>query len=92
MLQGLQQTTDYKPRTLGATASQATLTPEEMNEFYARFVASNTHRHEELPVTYDGQLSVITVEVRHDLSRIDTHKAAGPDSIPGRSSRSAHLS
>ncbi|XP_013868639.1 RNA-directed DNA polymerase from mobile element jockey [Austrofundulus limnaeus] len=84
MWQGLQILTDYKnPNTKPASSDVSFL--NELNNFYARFERGNTTTATKATTTSDQQpLILFSTDVGAALSRIKSHKAAGPDGIPGR--------
>uniref|UniRef100_A0A3B5QGF3 Reverse transcriptase domain-containing protein n=1 Tax=Xiphophorus maculatus TaxID=8083 RepID=A0A3B5QGF3_XIPMA len=84
MWQGLQILTDYKnPNTTPASTDVSFL--NELNNFYARFERGNTTTATKAATTPGQQpLTFLPTDVGAALSRIKSHKAAGPDGIPGR--------
>ncbi|KAM7374814.1 hypothetical protein PAMP_007451 [Pampus punctatissimus] len=81
--QGLQTITDYKPRPQTCDSDITLL--NDLNHFFGRFEADNsTPAQKTTPPPGDQVLSLSLASVRRSLSRINTHKAAGPDNIPGR--------
>ncbi|KAK3537413.1 hypothetical protein QTP70_008943 [Hemibagrus guttatus] len=86
MWQGLQHITEYRQRSQGDITPKITL-PDELNEFYARFQASNTgQQHKTLASEgiLDTPLIVSSAEVCMALRKTNPRKAAGPDNIPER--------
>ncbi len=70
--QGIQTITDYKPPPQTCDSTIPLL--NELNAFFARFEAQNSTTAQKTPPN----------SVRRSLSRINAHKALGPDNIPGR--------
>ncbi len=62
--------------------------PDELNTFYARFEAHNTHAHTECAPTAAAEevspLSLSVADVTRSFKRVNIRKAVGPDGIPGR--------
>uniref|UniRef100_A0AAX7TJ37 Reverse transcriptase domain-containing protein n=1 Tax=Astatotilapia calliptera TaxID=8154 RepID=A0AAX7TJ37_ASTCA len=84
MWQGLQTITDYRT-TKPFPASSDVSFLNELNNFYARFERGNPTTTTKADVTPDHQpLPLSPTDVGAVLSRINVHKAAGPDGIPGR--------
>uniref|UniRef100_A0A669BIH3 Reverse transcriptase domain-containing protein n=1 Tax=Oreochromis niloticus TaxID=8128 RepID=A0A669BIH3_ORENI len=84
MWQGLQTITDYRT-TKPSPASSDVSFLNELNNFYARFERGNPTTTTKADVTSDHQpLTLSPTDVGAVLSRINVHKAAGPDGIPGR--------
>ncbi|GAA6231470.1 uncharacterized protein LOC109141784 [Lates japonicus] len=83
MWRGIKCITDYNTR--DAQCPRDPSLPDALNNFYARFEDSNASPSTRL-TTPPGEepLSVTPAEVRRILQRINPHKAAGPDNIPGR--------
>ncbi|KAI2667011.1 hypothetical protein H4Q32_029349 [Labeo rohita] len=81
--QAIQTITDYKP--LPQACDDNTALPDALNEFYARFEMQNDTPAQKLPTPPNNQaLCLSPADVRKTLSRVNPHKAAGPDNIPGR--------
>ena len=53
----------------------------ELNAFYARFEASNTEACMRASAILDDCVIPLSVA---DVSKVNIHKAAGPDGLPGR--------
>ena len=89
MWRGLQHITDYKTTT--GTISSADSLPDDLNAYYTRFEASNTDTETRTHTWTSGPPSpppiVSSGQVHRVLKRINPHKAAGPDNIPGRALR-----
>ena len=84
MWQGLQTITDYRT-TKPSPASSDVSFLNELNNFYARFERGNPTTTTITDMTPDHQpLTLSPTDVGAVLSRINVHKAAGPDGIPGR--------
>lgn len=84
MWQGLQIITDYRTIKPSPASSDVPFL-NELNNFYARFERGNTTTATKAEVTPDHQpLTLSPTDVGAVLSRINVHKAAGPDGIPGR--------
>ncbi|KAK3539364.1 hypothetical protein QTP70_003850 [Hemibagrus guttatus] len=84
MCKGIQTITDHKPSIQSLPTSNAFL-PDELNHFFARFdkgIIHHTRNADSSTVVHPISLS--TTEVHSALSRVDPHKSAGPDGIPGR--------
>ncbi|KAK3570284.1 hypothetical protein QTP86_017203 [Hemibagrus guttatus] len=82
----LQHITEYRQRNQGDITPKITL-PDELNEFYACFEASNTgQQHKTLASEgiLDTPLTTSSAEVCMALRKTNPLKAAGPDNIPGR--------
>jgi hypothetical protein len=84
MWQGLQTITDYKGKHSRELPSDTRL-PVELNNFYARFEASNTEtftRASAVPdycvITFSG------ADVSKTFKQVNIHKAAGLGRLPGR--------
>ncbi len=81
MWTGIHALTDYKPANNTPPKSNATL-PDELNNFYARFDRGNTDPPIKAVLTPDNlPLTLSTSDV---CATLNSHKAAGPDGIPGR--------
>ncbi len=84
MWTGIHALTDYKPANNTPPNSNATL-PDELNNFYARFDRGNTDPPIKALLTPDNlPLTLSTSDVCATLRKVNSHKAAGPDGIPGR--------
>ncbi len=90
--------TGLKTTTLGAcrhssmtsqTMNQQTAhLSDELNNFYARFDRGNTKQPIKAVLTPDDlPLTLSTSDVCATLCKVNAHKAAGPDGIPGRALR-----
>ena len=87
MWQGLQTITGYKGKHSRELPSDMSL-PDELNNFYARFEASNTEacmRASALPDYCVIMLSL--ADVSKTFKQDNIHKAAGSDGLPGRALR-----
>ncbi len=79
---GLKITTDYERKTTSSEIMSASLS-DELNIFHARFESNSPA--EEVQKAQDPCPPVISrADVCRSLKRINTHKAPGPDGIPGR--------
>lgn len=59
--------------------------PDALSDFFAQFKDSKTSPSTRLTTpTVEVPLSMTQADVRSSLLRINPHKAAGPDKIPGR--------
>lgn len=84
MWQGIQVISDYKP-TKPSPPSPYTSFLNELNNFYARFEKDNHAPAIKAELAANHQpLTLSPTDVEAVLSRINAHKAAGPDGIPGR--------
>ncbi len=82
MWAGLKTITDYKRKTSSAEVMSASL-PDELTTFYATFESYSPA--EEVQRTQDPCPPVISrTDVCRSLKKINTHKAPGPDGIPGQ--------
>jgi hypothetical protein len=82
MWQGLQTITDYKGKHSRELPSDTSL-PDELHYLYARFEA-NTETYMRAPaVPEDWSRSPQPMWVR-PFEKVNIHKAAGPDGLPGR--------
>jgi len=80
---GIQTITDYKPTPQNCDSNISLL--NNLNSFFARFEAQNSTRpHKTPPPPHDQVLCLSAASVKRTLSSINTHKATGPDNIPGR--------
>ena len=80
--QGIQSITNYRTTT-PACDSDASL-PDALNVFHARFEAENDMgARKNMPPPGEQVLCLTKAEVRKILQRVNLHKAAGPDDIPG---------
>uniref|UniRef100_A0A3B3H7K8 Reverse transcriptase domain-containing protein n=1 Tax=Oryzias latipes TaxID=8090 RepID=A0A3B3H7K8_ORYLA len=84
MWKGIKCITDYNTR--DAQCPEDPSLPDALNLFYSRFEDSNTAPPSTKLTIPPGEepFSVTPAEVRRTLQRINPHKAAGPDNIPGR--------
>ncbi len=85
--QGIQAITDYKPppQTCDNTPPPPPPLLNELNAFFARFEAQNSTTAQKAPPPPGDQVMMLSLDsVRRSLSRINAHKAPGPDNIPGR--------
>jgi hypothetical protein len=73
MWQGLQTITDDKGKHNRELPSDTSL-PDELNNFYVRFEASNT----------DCVVTLSATNVSKTFKEVNIHKAAGSDGLPGR--------
>jgi len=85
--QRLRTITDYPGRTPSTVSADASLA-DDLNSFYVWFKArNNTASGTGAEVTSDARdehnLSVTQNDVRRALMRVNTRKAAGPDSTSG---------
>jgi hypothetical protein len=82
MWQGLQTIKDYKgkhSRELPSDTSQ----PDELNNFYARFRASNTETCMRASAVPDDCVITLSVaEVSKNFKQVNIHKAAESDGLP----------
>jgi hypothetical protein len=84
MRQGLKNITDYKGKPSRELPSDASL-PDELNDFYAHFEASNTEaRMRASAVPDDSVITLSVVDVSKTIKQVNIHKAAGLDGLPGR--------
>ena len=84
MWQGLQTITDYKGKQSLELPSDTSL-PDELNNFYARFEASNTETCMRAPaVPKDCVIMLSVANMSKTFKQVNIHKAAGPDGLPGR--------
>lgn len=82
MWRGIKCTTDYKSRDAQCPRDPSLL--DALNNFDARFEDSNASPSTRLTIPPGKEpFSVTPAEVRRTLQRINPHKAAGPDNIPG---------
>jgi hypothetical protein len=59
--------------------------PDKPNYFYARFEANNTETCMKAPaVPEDCVITLSAADVIKTFKRVNIHKAAGPDGLPGR--------
>ncbi len=80
--QAIQTITDYKP--LPQACDDYTSLPDALNHFYSWFEMQNdTPAQKLLTPPNDQVLCLSPADTRKTLSRINPHKAAGPDNIPG---------
>ena len=84
MWQGLQTITDYKEKHSQELPSDTSL-PDEVNNFYARFEASNTEACMSASAVPDNcVITLSAADVSKTFKQVSIHKAAGPDALPGR--------
>ena len=84
MWQDLQTITDYK-RKHSQELSSDTCLPDELNNFYARFEASNTETCMiASAVSGDCAITLSAADGSKTFKQVNIHKAAGPDGLPGR--------
>ncbi|XP_056610032.1 uncharacterized protein LOC130427021 [Triplophysa dalaica] len=84
MCQGIQAISNYKPNHSIPIATDAAFL-NELNDFYARFERDNKEPATRLTPSIDHPIITLnSTDVYTALSRINAHKAAGPDGIPGR--------
>jgi hypothetical protein len=84
MWQGLQASTDYKGKHSRELPSDTSL-PDELNNFYAHFEASNTETcTRESAVPDDCVTTLSAADVSKTFKQVNMHKATGPDGLPGR--------
>ena len=84
MWQGLQTIANYKGKSSRELPSDASL-PDEPNAFYARFEASNTEACMRAPAVPDDCVITLSVaDVSKTFKKVNIHKSAGPDGLPGR--------
>ena len=84
MWQGIQAISDYKPSNSTPTVTDVSFL-NELNDFYARFNSDSKETATKTTHSADHQpLKLTSSDVHTALSRINAHKAAGPDGIPGR--------
>ena len=84
MCQGLKNITNYKGKPRRKLPSDASL-PDEQNDFYARFDASNTEACTREPAVLDDCVKTLSVaDVSKTFKQVNIHKAAGPDGLPGQ--------
>ncbi len=84
MWTGIHALIDYKPANSIPPNSNGTL-PEELNNFYARFDRGNTEPPIKTVLTPDNlPLTLSTSDICATMGKVNSHKAAGPYSIPGR--------
>ena len=59
--------------------------PDELNDFYTHFQASNTEASMRAPaVLGDSVITLSVANVSKTFKQVKIHKAAGPDILPGR--------
>jgi hypothetical protein len=59
--------------------------PEELNDFYARFEASNTEKCMRASAVLDDcVITLSAADVIKTFKQVNIHKVAGPDGLPGR--------
>ena len=79
MWQGLQTITGYKGKHSQELHSDTSL-PYELNDFYARFEASNTEACMRASAVPDDCVIILSVaDVSKTFNQVNIHKAAGPD-------------
>jgi hypothetical protein len=79
----LQTITDYKRKPCHELSSDTEL-PNKLKAFYARFEEFNTVPCVKAPVfPYDCVIWLSMADVSKTLKRVNNHKAARPDGIPG---------
>ena len=79
----MQTITDYKGNHSRELLSDTSL-PDELNNFYARFEASNTEACMRAPGVLDDCVITLSVaDVNKTFKEVNIHKAAGPDGLPG---------
>ena len=80
----MQTITDKKgkhSRKLPGNTSQ----PDDLNNFYARFEASNTEPCMRAPAVPDDCVITMSIaDVSKTFKQVNIHKAAGPGGLPGR--------
>ena len=82
--QSIQAITDYKPGNPTPTDTDISFL-NELNNFYAHFERNNGDTTTKATPPTDHQpFTLSSTDVHTALSRINTHKAAGPDNILGR--------
>ena len=83
MWKGVQSIMDYKRRPSRDLPNDASL-PDELNAFYARFDNNNTILCVKASTDpEDWVVSLSEANVSKVFTQVNTHKAAGPDGIPG---------
>ena len=83
MWQGLQTITDYKGKHSRELYSDTSL-PDELNYFNARFQASNSETCMRASAVPDDCVILLSVaDVSKTFKQVNSHKAAGPDILPG---------
>jgi hypothetical protein len=83
MWQDLLTITDYKGKQSREMHSNTSL-QDELNK-YARFEASNTETCMRASAVTDGcVITLSTADGNKTFKQVNTHKAAGPDGLPGR--------
>ena len=84
MWQGIQAISDYQPSNYTPTVTDVSFL-NELNDFYARFNSDSKETATKTTHSADHQpLKLTSTDVHTALSRINAHKAAGPDGFPGR--------
>ena len=84
MWQGLQTIMDYKGKHSRELPSDTSL-PDELNYFYARFVASNTETCMRVSAVPDDCVIARSVaDVSKTFKQVHSHQATWPDGLPGR--------
>jgi hypothetical protein len=79
MWQVLQTTTDYKEKHSRELPSDNSLT-DELNNFYARFEASNTETCMRASAVRDDCVITLSAsDVSKTFKQVNLHKSAGPD-------------
>lgn len=102
LCQKLKTITDYKAPTSSMTSANVSLA-DELNTFYARFKAaandasagnanSDISCKQKVSASTGNAFIISKHDVRRALRRVNTRKAAGPDSISGLSSKPAQTS
>ena len=75
---------DYKGKSRCELPSDANLS-DQLNAFYARFEASNTEACMRAQAVPDNCVITLSVaDVSKTFKQVNSHKAAGPDGLPGR--------
>jgi hypothetical protein len=83
MWQGLQTITDYKGKYSRELISDTSL-PDELNNFYAHFEASNTETCIRASAVPDDCVIMFSAaDVSKTFKHVNIHKVAGPDGLPG---------
>jgi hypothetical protein len=84
MWQGLQTLKEYKEKQSRELPSDMSI-PDELNNFYARFEASNTETCMRASAVPDAcVITLSAADGSKTFKRVNIHKAAGPDGLPGR--------
>ena len=82
--QGTQAITNYRTMTPACDSDASLPDASLLNVFYARFEAENdVVAKKNTPLPGEQVLCLTKAEVRKTLQRVNLHKVAGPDNVPG---------